>query len=145
MDRDIEELASLAIDAGFKLHKALGPGLLESAYELILAEKLLSMGLVVDRQVPINIKYENIEIEHAFRIDLLIEKKLIIEIKSVEQIVPVHSKQVITYLRLMDLSVGLLMNFGSSTFKEGIRRLVNNHTPLAPSRLRANNYGALQE
>lgn len=136
---DIEELSAIVVDAGLKLHRDLGPGLLESAYELILARVLISRGLKVDRQVPININYDGLQIDNAFRIDLLIEDQLIIEIKSTEQTLPVHMKQVITYLRLMDLSLGFVMNFGTPTFKEGVRRLVNQHPVLASSRLRANN------
>lgn len=136
---DIEELSAIVVDAGLKLHRDLGPGLLESAYELILVRVLISRGLKVDRQVPININYDGLQIDNAFRIDLLIEDQLIIEIKSTEQTLPVHMKQVITYLRLMDLSLGFVMNFGTPTFKEGVRRLVNQHPVLASSRLRANN------
>lgn len=135
---NIEEISAIVVDAGLKLHRDIGPGLLESAYELILTEKLVSSGLIVDRQMPINIHYDGIDIEHAFRIDLLINKQLIVEIKSTEQTLPVHAKQVITYLRLMNLQLGLLLNFGMPTFKDGVRRLVNNHKNFASSRLRAN-------
>jgi GxxExxY protein len=135
---DVDEIAAAVVDTAFKLHRDLGPGLLESAYELILSQKLLSIGYDVDRQMPINIRYDGLNIEHAFRIDLLINKQLIVEIKSTEQTLPVHSKQVITYLRLMNLSVGLIVNFGTATFKDGVRRLVNNHQNFASSRLRAN-------
>lgn len=136
--RTVDELATIAVDVGLRLHKDLGPGLLESVYEQILAAKLESIGLMVDRQKPININYENVKIENAFRADLLINRKLLIEIKSVEQIIPVHAKQVLTYLRLMNLPLGLLMNFGAATFREGIRRLANNHDDFASSRLGAN-------
>ncbi len=136
--RNVDELATIAVDVGLRLHKDLGPGLLESVYEQILAAKFVAIGLSVDRQKPININYEDIRIENAFRADLLVENSLLIEIKSVEQIVPVHAKQVLTYLRLMNLPLGLLMNFGAATFKEGIRRLANNHDDLASLRLGAN-------
>lgn len=135
--RDIEELSAIAVDAGFKLHDALGPGLLESAYELILCERLRHRGLKVDRQMPINIAYDGINIENAFRIDLLVEDQLVIELKSLEHTLPVHMKQVLTYLRLTGLTLGLVMNFGTSTFKEGVRRVVNGHASFASSRLRA--------
>lgn len=135
---DVEELSAIVVDAAFKLHRDLGPGLLESAYELILAKKLISAGCAIDRQLPINIHYDGLSIEHAFRIDLLINKQLVVEIKSTEQTLPVHCKQVLTYLRLMDLPVGLVLNFGTPTFKDGVRRLVNNHQNFASSRLRAN-------
>ncbi len=135
---DIEEISADVVDTAFKLHRDLGPGLLESAYELILAQKLLSIGYEIDRQLPINIHYDGLNIENAFRIDLLVNKQLIVEIKSTEQTLPVHSKQVITYLRLMNLPIGLIVNFGTATFKDGVRRLVNNHQNFASSRLRAN-------
>ena len=105
---------------------------------MLLAGKLRQYGLTVDRQVPINIEYDGVHIENAFRVDLLIEGKLVVEIKSVEQTLPVHAKQVIIYLRLMRLPLGLLINFGAPTFRDGIRRLVNNHKDFASSRLRAN-------
>jgi GxxExxY protein len=136
--RSVDELATIAVDVGLRLHKDLGPGLLESVYEQILFAKLVAIGLSVDRQKPITINFEDVRIENAFRIDLLIENRLLIEIKSVEQIIPVHAKQVLTYLRLMDLPLGLLMNFGAATFKEGVRRLANNHDDFASLRLGAN-------
>jgi GxxExxY protein len=128
---DLDNLAEIVIDTAFHLHKDLGPGLLESAYEIILFELLAARGLRVDRQVPINICYKNIEIDNAFKIDLLVEGKLVIELKATEKFAPVHAKQVITYLKLMNLPLGLLLNFGAATFKEGVRRLVNHHTDLA--------------
>ena len=135
---NVEELSAAVVDTGYKLHRDLGPGMLESAYEMLLAGKLRQYGLTVDRQVPINIEYDGVHIENAFRVDLLIEGKLVVEIKSVEQTLPVHAKQVIIYLRLMRLPLGLLINFGAPTFRDGIRRLVNNHKDFASSRLRAN-------
>ena len=128
---EIDRLASIVVDTAFQMHKLLGPGLLESAYEIILTAKLKSLGLKVDRQRPIDIEYDGITIKDAFKIDLLIEDRLVVELKSVEQYAPGHAKQVITYLRLMNLPVGLLINFGTATFKEGCRRLANNHIDLA--------------
>ena len=135
---NLEELSGLVVDAGLKIHRDLGPGMLESVYEVILAEKLIRSGLIVDRQVSIDIAYDDIEIANAFKIDLLVAGKLVVEIKSIPQLAPVHAKQLLTYLRLMNQPLGLLLNFGGATFKEGIRRLVNNHTNFASSRLRAN-------
>ena len=135
---DIEKLCTKVVDAGFNLHKDLGPGLLESAYEVILAEKLRSMGLDIDRQVPVDIDYAGLHIERAFKIDLLVERRLIIEIKSVERTLPVHSKQLITYLRFMNLTHGFVMNFGTPTFKEGVKRVLNDRTSFVSSCLRAN-------
>ena len=135
---NVEELATIVVDTGLHIHKDFGPGLLETFYEQILAAKLEKMGLMVTRQKPINIVYGDVEIKNAFRIDLLINDMLILEIKSVGQIVPMHAKQLLTYLRLTQLSLGLLINFGGPTFKSGIRRVVNNHTDFASSRLRVN-------
>ena len=135
---NLEELSGLVIDTGLQIHRDLGPGMLESVYEVILAEKLIRSGLIVDRQVSIDIAYDDIEIANAFKIDLLVAGKLVVEIKSIPQLAPVHAKQLLTYLRLMNQPLGLLLNFGGATFKEGIRRLVNNHTNFASSRLRAN-------
>ena len=134
---DTESLATHVVDAGFKLHKALGPGLLESAYELILRERLRADGIKVERQVPIDINYEGLAIERAFVIDLLVEDRIILELKSVEQTHLAHSKQVLTYLRLTGLTLGFVMNFGAATFRDGVRRVVADHpTSFASSRLR---------
>ena len=112
--------------------------MLESAYELILCERLRSLGLKVDRQKPINIAFDGINIENAFRIDLLVDERIICELKSVEHTLPVHMKQVLTYLRLTELSLGFVLNFGAPTFKSGVRRVVNKHpSTFASSRLRA--------
>jgi GxxExxY protein len=134
--RDPEELARLAIDCGFKLHRDLGPGLLESVYEAILSVMLREAGLEVDRQKAIPIQYGSLTIADAFRADLVLDRSLIVEIKSVEQVAPVHGKQLLTYLRLTEQPLGLLLNFGAATFKEGVRRVVNGHTNFASSRLR---------
>lgn len=93
---DIEQLCSIVVDAGFKLHKDIGPGLLESAYEIMLAAKLEATGLKVDRQMPIDLLYDGVAISSAFRLDLLVENRLIIELKSTEATLPVHAKQVVT-------------------------------------------------
>lgn len=124
---DIEELAKIAVDCGFKLHKDIGPGLLETVYEVLLAEALRSRGLRVKRQVPVPIRYEGVVVDNAFKIDLLVEDRLIIELKSTERDSALHPKQLLTYLRLTDRSLGLLMNFGQVTFKQGVQRVVNNH------------------
>jgi GxxExxY protein len=133
---DIEALATIAVDCGFKLHDRLGPGLLESVYEVILCESLTRRGLAVERQKAIEIRFDDFVINEGFRADILVEGKLLIELKSVEQIAPVHSKQLLTYLRLLDMPLGLLMNYGAATFREGIKRVVNNHSDFASSRLR---------
>jgi GxxExxY protein len=124
---EIDALATIAVDCGFKLHMGFGPGLLESVYEAILADSLTKCGLRVERQKPIDIHYEGTVLREGFRIDLLVEDKLIIELKSTERTAPVHKKQLLTYLRLTDLPLGLLMNFGMETFKEGMSRVINQH------------------
>ena len=123
----IEELARIAIDCGFKLHSELGPGLLESVYEALLADSLRRRGLRVERQKAIPLRWNGVELDEGFRADLLVEDLLLIELKSVESVARVHGKQVLTYLRLMKLPLGLLMNFGSETFKEGLRRISNDY------------------
>jgi iron complex transport system substrate-binding protein len=134
-----EGLAGTAIDLGFKLHRDLGPGLLESVYEAILAAMLADAGLKVDRQKPIPIDYNGLVISEGFRADLIVESSLVIEVKAVEQLAPVHGKQLLTYLRLMKQPLGLLLNFGAPTFRQGVRRVVNGHTNFASSRLRVHN------
>ncbi|WP_260582963.1 GxxExxY protein [Sphingopyxis sp. PET50] len=127
MPVDIESLANVAVDCGFHIHRDIGPGLLESAYELLLAESLASRGLSVERQVSVPLSANGIVIDNAFRADLIVDHTLLIEVKSTEQHAPVHAKQLLTYLRLMRMPLGLLMNFGTATFKEGVRRVVNNY------------------
>jgi len=119
------EIAKQIMDAAFLIHRTLGPGLLETVYEVILAKKLAKMGLVVDRQVPVPIRFEGVTFDEGFRADLIVEKKVIVELKSVERVQPVHSKQVLTYLRLTDMRLGLLINFGESLLKNGFKRVVN--------------------
>lgn len=136
--RDVEELATIAIDCGLHLHRDLGPGLLESVYETVLAASLERRGLTVERQKPVSFEFDGMVFTNAFRLDLMVENRLIIEIKSVEAMAKVHGKQLLTYLRLARQPLGLLMNFGASTFREGLRRVVNNHANFATSRLRVN-------
>jgi GxxExxY protein len=124
---DLESLASIAIDTALSVHVDVGPGLLESVYEQLLANRLRLKGLIVDRQLPVGALIDGLDFPEAFRIDLLIEGKLLIEIKSVEKLAPIHAKQTLTYLRLMQLPLGLLINFGGITLKEGIKRVVNNY------------------
>lgn len=138
--RDVERLASVAIDCAVRLHQRLGPGLLESVYETLLYENLLRSGFTVERQKAIGIEMDGIRIADAFRIDLLIEGQLLIEIKSVDRLVPVHTKQLLTYLRLLDLNLGLLMNFNQETLKEGLKRVVNGPSAFVPLRPRANSH-----
>jgi len=126
---EIEQLARICVDKGYRLHRDLGPGLLENVYEMLLFESLRRDGILVIRQGSVAVEHDGIVIENGFRYDLLVENKLLIEIKSASRHAPVHAKQLLTYLRLMDLQVGLLMNFGMGTFKDGVQRLVNNYQP----------------
>lgn len=126
---DIDRISGDVIDVAMRLHRELGPGLLESVYEAILAARLSQMGYAVARQRAVDVEFEGIRFETAFRIDLIIEDRLLVEIKSVEQLSRVHAKQLLTYLRLTGQPVGLLINFGGETLKEGIRRIVNNYQP----------------
>jgi GxxExxY protein len=121
----IEELARIAVDCGLHLHKQLGPGLLESAYEALLAERLRRSGCNVERQKLLPIEFDGLSLPEGYRVDLMVGGKLIIEVKSVERLAAVHSKQLPTYIRLARQPVGLLMNFGGDTFREGLRRIVN--------------------
>ncbi|MBN2162009.1 MAG: GxxExxY protein [Pontiellaceae bacterium] len=134
--RDVEETASIVIDVALQIHKELGPGLLESVYEAVLAKLLQQRGLTVERQKAVSFCYQGIEFDEGFRLDLLIDGHLIIELKSVEKLHPSHPKQLLTYLRLMNLPVGLLINFGAPLLRDGLQRVVNNHTNFASSRLR---------
>ena len=118
---DIEQISGDVVDVAIRLHRELGPGLLESVYEAILASKLAAMGYSVARQRPIDIEFEGLHFEAAFRIDLI-----------------VHAKQLLTYLRLTKQPVGLLINFGGETLKEGLKRIVNDYLPSASPRLRVN-------
>ena len=134
---NVEDIATTVIDKAFHIHKELGPGLLESVYEVVLAKALETAGFQVERQKSIPIEYAGFRFDEGFRADLLVDGKLLIELKSVEKLAPVHGKQLLTYLRLLDLPLGLLINFGAETFRQGIRRIVNNHQEdFAASRLR---------
>ncbi|HYI39553.1 MAG TPA: GxxExxY protein [Allosphingosinicella sp.] len=124
---DLEEVAAQAIECGFALHRDLGPGLLESCYEMLLAASLVRAGLAVERQKVVDIEYRGISVREAFRADLLIERRLIVEVKAGDRLAPIHSRQVLTYLKLLDLPLGLVMNFGGGTFREGLRRVANTH------------------
>ena len=119
------EIAEIILDEAFKIHRNLGPGLLETVYEIILAHELTKRGLETKRQVPIPIEYNDLKFQEGFRADLIVEDKIIIELKSVENIQRVHKKQLLTYLRLANKKLGLLINFGSTLLKDGISRIAN--------------------
>lgn len=111
------------VDAAYKIHSSLGPGLLESVYELLLARDLSGRGLHVDRQKSVPIEFNHVKFEEAFRADLLVENAVIVEVKSVEKLALVHEKQLLTYMKLLDYRLGLLINFNVPYIKDGIRRL----------------------
>ncbi|MCC6232070.1 MAG: GxxExxY protein [Verrucomicrobiales bacterium] len=122
---DENEIGRLVVDASVRVHRELGPGLLESVYEVVLARELLDRGLHVERQVPVPIRYRGLQFDEGFRADLIVEEKVILELKSVEIQSRVHAKQVLTYLKLTGLRLGFLLNFGAELMKEGIERVVN--------------------
>ncbi|HEV2047529.1 MAG TPA: GxxExxY protein [Chthoniobacterales bacterium] len=119
------EIARQILDAAFLVHTKLGPGLLESVYEVVLAHELRKKGLSVERQKPMPIVYDGIRFDEAFRTDLLVDAKVIAELKSVESISALHAKQVLTQLRMSGLKLGLLINFGEPHLKNGIKRIIN--------------------
>ncbi len=119
------EVAREIVDAAYTVHTALGPGLLETVYEAALEHELRKRGLTVSRQQALPVVYDGIELDEGFRADLVVEGKVIIELKSVEEVAPVHKKQLLTYLRLADKRLGLLINFGAELIKHGITRVVN--------------------
>lgn len=135
--KPIDEITNDVIGIAMRLHRELGPGLFESVYEIVLAGRLQDLGYKVDRQLPVDIEFEGRLSIAAFKIDLLIDDRLIVEIKSVDQPNAAHAKQMLTYLRLMRLPVGLVVNFGGASLKDGIRRVVNGHVESAPSALSA--------
>jgi iron complex transport system substrate-binding protein len=136
--KEIDDITGEIVDTALKVHQGLGPGLLESVYESVLAKALEKRGLRVERQKPISFVYDDILFDEGFRVDLLVDDRVVVELKSLEKLAPVHSKQLLTYLRLMNLPVGLLLNFGASTLKEGLHRIVNDLPSSASPRLRVN-------
>jgi GxxExxY protein len=136
--RDKEEISRMVVDCAYHMHVEIGPGLLESVYEAVMEKLLKEKGLKVERQKLIPIELMGLSIDEGFRADLIVQDVLLIELKSVEKIVPVHPKQVLTYLRLLNLPLGLLINFGAATFKEGCKRIVNGKQDFVTSCLRVN-------
>ena len=132
----MNELTGKIIGAAIKVHQHLGPGLLESAYEACLAYELAKFGCFVERQKPLPIIYERVRLDCGYRLDFVIEKSIIVEIKAVEALLPIHVAQLVSYLRLSGLKVGLLLNFNVRILKDGIRRIVNNF-PESPRPLRS--------
>ncbi len=145
MDRQLEALATETIDAAVKLHMALGPGLLETVYQQLLAAELRRRGLQVERHRRVPIEFNGLVLPNALRLDLFVGNRLVVELKSAENLAPVHYKQLLTYLRLMQLPLGILLNFGAATMKEGIRRVANEKGTFAASRLRVSQDGERPE
>ena len=123
----IDSISADVVDCAIHINRELGPGLLESVYEVVLGGALERRGYVVNRQVPVEIEFDGMRFANAFRVHLLVDKRLVIEVKSVEKLTGAHAKQLLTYLRLLHQPVGLLLNFSGATMKEGIRRMVNDH------------------
>lgn len=119
------EIARMVVDSAYQVHTTLGPGLLETVYEIALAHELTKRGLTVTRQQPIPVQYDSIQFDEGFRADIVVEDKVILELKSVEAVLRVHKKQLLTYLRLADKRLGLLINFGAEVIRDGISRIVN--------------------
>ena len=125
----INELTGQIVDASFQIHTDLGPGLLESVYEICLYHELKARGLIVERQVKIPIEYKGIKFDKGFIADLIVNDTVIVELKSINEVQSIDKKQLLTYLKLADKSVGLLINFGAEVMKEGLTRIVNNYVP----------------
>lgn len=138
VEKDLDDITGTIVDAALRIHRDLGPGLLESIYEAILARTLVRRGLNVERQRITAFEYDGMRFENMLRLDLVVENRVVVEIKSVEKLASVHPKQLLTYLRLSRHSVGLLINFGAATLKQGLRRVVNDLPPSASTRLRVN-------
>jgi GxxExxY protein len=124
--KELNDISGQIVDASVHVHRRLGPGLLESVYESVLAYELQKRGVAVARQVPVPVVYDELRFEEGFRADLIVEKTVVVELKSVETLAPVHSKQLLTYMKLLDYRLGLLINFGAPLLKDGIKRIVNN-------------------
>ena len=119
------DISGTIVDAAYQVHTKVGPGLLESVYEVVLAYELAKRGLQVQRQSPISVRYDDLHFQVGFRADMLIDGRVIVELKSLQHLLPVHKKQLLTYIRLADLRLGLLLNFGANRIKDGIARVVN--------------------
>ena len=125
MTKELERIATDVVDVSIRLHMALGPGLLESVYTVLLEKKLIERGHTVEREKPVPLIFEGTKFEMGFRADLIINGCLIVELKSVEKLLPVHAKQLLTYLKITGMHLGLLINFGEARLKDGIKRIAN--------------------
>lgn len=120
------QIATIVVDCCFQIHTTIGPGLLESVYEEILSLELIKRGLIIERQKAIPVIYEGKKLDIGFRTDIIVENKVILELKSIEELAPVHAKKLLTYLKISGLKLGLLINFSEGLIKDGIHRIVNN-------------------
>ena len=135
----MDDITGAVVEEAIRIHRRPGPGLFESVYERLLERRLQRRGLRVDSQVGIDFTYDGIDFKDGFRLDLLVEQCVILEVKSIERgLAPVHTKQLLTYLRLTNLQIGLLLNFGGATMKEGVKRVVNDLPPSDSPTLRVN-------
>jgi GxxExxY protein len=137
-EKPLDEITGEIVDAAYRLHKDIGPGLLESVYETVLAKALERRGLRAAQQVAVSFEYDGLQFDNCLRVDLLVDCRVVLGIKSVEHTLPIHRKQLLTYLRLMRLPVGLLINFGKPTMREGLQRIVNQLEFSASPSLRVN-------
>ncbi len=135
---ELDDITEAIVQEALKIHIALGPGLLESVFEVVLAHALVRRGFAVERQKAVRIQYDGLHSVDGFRADLVVNSRVIVEIKSLDRVASVHSKQLLTYLRLMHLPVGLLINFGEALLKQGLHRVVNGLDPVTSPRLRVN-------
>jgi GxxExxY protein len=126
---DENQIGTIVVDSAVRIHKSLGPGLLESVYEAVLARELEKAGLTVSRQVSVPIKFDGLIFDEGFRADIIVSDKVILELKSIEQVRPVHKKQLLTYLKLTGIKLGYLLNFGDELMKNGITRIINGQLP----------------
>ena len=121
---ELEDLSGALVDSAFKVHQTLGPGLLESVYEACLCVELTRRGISFETQAPVPLVYEGVNIEAGLRLDLLVEKSIVLELKSVDKLLPIHQSQLLTYLKLTNFRLGLLINFNVNMFKEGVKRII---------------------
>lgn len=138
-DHSIEALATPVVRSSFRIYRDVGPGLLETVYELLLSERLGELGLPAERQHPVDLQYRHVSVPGAFRVDLLVARRLVVEVKATERMPPIALRQTLTYLRLLRLPLGLIVNFGGADFTGAVRRVVNDHHTLADSPLRIHN------
>jgi iron complex transport system substrate-binding protein len=139
---ELDEITGAIVDESVRIHRELGPGLLESVYQAVLARAIEKRGFAVARNCPVSFEFDGIVFHDGLRIDLLVDECVVVELKSIERLLPVHSKQLLTYLRLMHLPVGLLINFSGATLREGLHRVVNGLQPDHSSLLRINRHSS---